>query len=82
MKGRNFYYFKFIIMCCSSFDINIFIIKCKTPNGSDVEVIERQEGSKEKIEEINKKYDSMYSKAERISSASYIYNCHSFVWYS
>lgn len=57
-------------------------LSVKTPNGSDVEVIERQEGSKEKIEEINKKYDSMYSKAERISSASYIYNCHSFAWYS
>lgn len=60
----------------------ITISSVKTPNGSDVTVIQASEANSSAISKANKEMNSLYPNALRLSSASTLYNCHSYTWYS
>lgn len=68
--------------------IGYFIRRCEityvtTPNGSAVKVYRYLDNLPEsKILEVNLEYDDLFPYATRISTATGIYNCHSYAWYS
>ncbi len=53
-----------------------------TPNGSEVPVQTNEELSNSTIIEYDSYIDELYPDAIRLRSASSLYNCHSYAWYS
>ena len=62
---------------------NVTVSTVTTPAGTKVEVLSfSPDYSSEEKAAMNTQYDNLYPSAQRMSSATSHYNCHSYAWYS